>query len=94
MFFPKQIVESRGKPLIRTRKDSSRKRSSKIGIEQDTQHYVMKETHPMVTPMAQTIGIKENARAKFVESVISAIIHLMTPMFPLSIPARDRLAKG
>jgi hypothetical protein len=47
----------------------------------------------MVPPTAQVTGINEKPRAMFDSSVSSAIMLFMTPMFPLSIPCRQRLAK-
>ena len=42
-------------------------------------------------PVAQTRGMSPDTWALFVESVTSAIILLMTPMFPSSKPAMQRL---
>ena len=41
--------------------------------------------------MAQVRGITENARAMLVSSAISASILFMTPIFPFSAPAKNRL---
>lgn len=46
----------------------------------------------MVPPTAQATGIREKPRATLVSSVRSAIMLFMTPMFPLSIPFKQRLA--
>ena len=48
----------------------------------------------MVLPIAQDIGINEKPRAMFILSVSSAIILFMTPMFPFSIPFKQRLGKS
>ncbi len=45
----------------------------------------------MVPPRAQITGINEKPRAIFVSSVSSASILLITPMFPLSMPFKQRL---
>src|SRR5260370_7032842 len=47
--------------------------------------------YPMVPPRAQITGINEKPRAIFVSSVSSASILLITPMFPLSMPFKQRL---
>jgi hypothetical protein len=48
-------------------------------------------SYPIDPPRAHTIDMNEKAQAMFVESVISPIILLITPMFPFVIPARQRL---
>lgn len=47
--------------------------------------------HPRVPPVIQASGKYAYASAIFVESVISAIILLSTPMLPLRAPLRLRL---
>ena len=51
------------------------------------------KSNPMVLAMAQVIGINEKPFAMLVSSVSSAIILFMIPVFPLSIPFRQRLVK-
>ena len=48
-------------------------------------------TYPIVTPIPHTRGASPDTWALFVESVVSPIIFLTTPMFPLSKPATQRL---
>ena len=52
------------------------------------------DTHPIVAPTAHTSGMSPEAWALFVESVSSPIMLLVTPMFPLSRPAMQRLLEG
>ena len=47
----------------------------------------------MVLPTTQVNGINEKPRAMFVSSVTSAIMLFMTPIFPFSIPFKQRLGK-
>jgi hypothetical protein len=49
--------------------------------------------NPIVPPTAQVTDNNEKPRAMFVLSVSSAIILFMTPVFPLSVPFKQRLAK-
>ena len=48
-------------------------------------------THPMVAPVDQAIGWYDRAKERFVGSVISAMLLLITPMLPLSAPFMARL---
>ena len=56
-----------------------------------TQTKGIRGTYPRAVPVDQAIGWYEYARAKFVWSVISAIMLLITPMLPLSAPFKARL---
>jgi hypothetical protein len=59
-------------------------------IEEEERSYI---SNPTVLPTAQVSGTNEKPRAMFVSSVSSAIILFMTPIFPFSIPFKQRLGK-
>ena len=92
------VAEHLGEPFHRARKCSSddgsipntrshvKEASSMLRISVG-----IKGAHPKVLPVDQAIVWYEQARGKFVWSVSSTMMVLITPMLPLSTPFKARL---